>query len=206
MTFNDAGDLGRGRHGVHGLGARIWANRNAFSPQVASRSAARRTITSRARIGASHRSTRATGRPPATGCTRRNGAIPCMEDMRARCVSTRVLGLFRLWWIPQDLAPAMAPTRCTTTKAMLGVLALAIEATRAGGMVIGEDLGTVPDYVRRILADHGVLGTDVGVDSTAWTAIRRTPAIPTARRRSTAAGTGIGHHTRCIAANRRLSG
>ena len=43
--------------------------------------------------------------------------------------------------------------------AMLGVLA--IEATRAGGMVIGEDLGTVPDYVRRILADHGVLGTDV---------------------------------------------
>ena len=29
-------------------------------------------------------------------------------------------------------------------EAMLGVLA--IEATRAGGMVIGEDLGTVPDY------------------------------------------------------------
>ena len=44
-------------------------------------------------------------------------------------------------------------------EAMLGVLA--IEATRVGGMVIGEDLGTVPDYVRQVLGEHGVLGTEV---------------------------------------------
>lgn len=44
-------------------------------------------------------------------------------------------------------------------QAMLGVLA--IEATRVGGMVIGEDLGTVPDYARQVLGEHGVLGTEV---------------------------------------------
>ena len=42
---------------------------------------------------------------------------------------------------------------------MLAVLS--IEASRAGGMVIGEDLGTVPAYVSQVLADHGVLGTVV---------------------------------------------
>ena len=35
---------------------------------------------------------------------------------------------------------------------------LTIEATRADGLVIGEDLGTVPDYVRTVLAEHGLLG------------------------------------------------
>ena len=70
-----------------------------------------------------------------------------------------VLGLFRLWWIPQGLGARNGAYVMYNHEAMLGVLA--IEATRAGGMVIGEDLGTVPDYVRRILADHGVLGTDV---------------------------------------------
>ncbi|MBM6700061.1 4-alpha-glucanotransferase [Bifidobacterium pullorum subsp. saeculare] len=70
-----------------------------------------------------------------------------------------VLGVFRLWWIPQGLGAKNGAYVRYDHEAMLGVLA--IEATRAGGMVIGEDLGTVPDYVRRVLADHGVLGTDV---------------------------------------------
>ena len=70
-----------------------------------------------------------------------------------------VLGLFRLWWIPQGLGAKNGAYVKYNHEAMLGVLA--IEATRVGGMVIGEDLGTVPDYVRRVLADHGVLGTDV---------------------------------------------
>ena len=38
---------------------------------------------------------------------------------------------------------------------------LAIEASRANGVVIGEDLGTVPEYVSKVLAEHGVLGTAV---------------------------------------------
>jgi 4-alpha-glucanotransferase len=42
---------------------------------------------------------------------------------------------------------------------MLGVLAL--EAARAGALVVGEDLGTVQDRVRRELEATGVLGSDV---------------------------------------------
>src|SRR5690625_4264741 len=42
---------------------------------------------------------------------------------------------------------------------MVGVLAL--EAHRAGAMVIGEDLGTVEPWVRTYLQERGVLGTSV---------------------------------------------
>lgn len=70
-----------------------------------------------------------------------------------------VLGLFRLWWIPQGKGAQGGAYVTYNHEAMLAVLA--IEATRANGMVIGEDLGTVPDYVRDVLASHGVLGTDV---------------------------------------------
>ena len=85
-----------------------------------------------------------------------------VHGMFARAGAVRIdhiLGLFRLWWIPQGLGARNGAYVTYNHEAMLGVLA--IEATRAGGMVVGEDLGTVPDYVRRILADHGVLGTDV---------------------------------------------
>jgi 4-alpha-glucanotransferase len=42
---------------------------------------------------------------------------------------------------------------------MLGVIAL--EAERAGAIVVGEDLGTVPPRVRAALADRGILGNSV---------------------------------------------
>lgn len=125
---------------------------------MASRSAARRTsITSRARIGASHRST-----PrylEATGYQVYREMVHSMYEHAGAVRIDHVLGLFRLWWIPQGLGARNGAYVTYNHEAMLGVLA--IEATRAGGMVVGEDLGTVPDYVRRILADHGVLGTDV---------------------------------------------
>ena len=70
-----------------------------------------------------------------------------------------VLGLFRLWWIPKGLGAKNGAYVTYNHEAMLAVLT--IEATRVGGMVIGEDLGTVPQEVREALAAHGVLGTDV---------------------------------------------
>ncbi|RSX51320.1 4-alpha-glucanotransferase [Bifidobacterium goeldii] len=70
-----------------------------------------------------------------------------------------VLGLFRLWWIPQGHGAADGTYVTYDHEVMLSILA--IEATRANGVVIGEDLGTVPKYVSRILAEHGVLGTVV---------------------------------------------
>lgn len=70
-----------------------------------------------------------------------------------------VLGLFRLWWIPRGCTARDGAYVTYNHEVMLSVLA--IEATRANGVVIGEDLGTVPEYVSKILADHGVLGTAV---------------------------------------------
>jgi 4-alpha-glucanotransferase len=70
-----------------------------------------------------------------------------------------VMGLFRLWWIPQG-RPATEGTYVRyDAEVMLAILAL--EAYRAGALVIGEDLGTVEPGVREKLHEHGVLGTSV---------------------------------------------
>ncbi|MFI9061450.1 4-alpha-glucanotransferase [Streptomyces sp. NPDC053429] len=70
-----------------------------------------------------------------------------------------VMGLFRLWWIPEGTPPAEGTYVSYDGEAMLAVLVL--EAHRAGALVIGEDLGTVEHGVRRALARRGVLGTSV---------------------------------------------
>ncbi|GHE41626.1 4-alpha-glucanotransferase [Streptomyces vinaceus] len=70
-----------------------------------------------------------------------------------------VMGLFRLWWIPEGAPPAEGTYVTYDGEAMLAVLVL--EAHRAGALVIGEDLGTVEPRVREALARRGVLGTSV---------------------------------------------
>ncbi|MFJ5233914.1 4-alpha-glucanotransferase [Kitasatospora sp. NPDC088391] len=70
-----------------------------------------------------------------------------------------VMGLFRLWWVPEGARPTQGTYVRYDAGAMLAVLAL--EAHRAGAAVIGEDLGTVEPGVRERLAEHGVLGTSV---------------------------------------------
>ncbi len=70
-----------------------------------------------------------------------------------------VMGLFRLWWVPAGAGPADGTYVSYDADAMLGVLAL--EAVRAGAVVVGEDLGTVEDRVRSALDEAGVLGSAV---------------------------------------------
>ncbi|MEV4557448.1 4-alpha-glucanotransferase [Kitasatospora sp. NPDC049285] len=70
-----------------------------------------------------------------------------------------VMGLFRLWWVPQGARPTQGTYVRYDAEAMLAVLAL--EAHRAGTAVIGEDLGTVEPGVRERLAEHGIMGTSV---------------------------------------------
>ncbi|OAH15263.1 4-alpha-glucanotransferase [Streptomyces jeddahensis] len=70
-----------------------------------------------------------------------------------------VMGLFRLWWIPQGRPPTEGTYVRYDAEAMLAVLAL--EAERAGALVIGEDLGTVEPGVRETLHERGMLGTSV---------------------------------------------
>lgn len=70
-----------------------------------------------------------------------------------------VMGLFRLWWVPQGHPPTEGTYVRYDAEAMLAVLVL--EASRAGAVVIGEDLGTVEPGVRETLRERGVLGTSV---------------------------------------------
>jgi 4-alpha-glucanotransferase len=70
-----------------------------------------------------------------------------------------IIGLFRLWWIPVDAPPTAGTYVRYDHDAAVGILAL--EAQRAGAVVIGEDLGTVEPWVREYLRDLGVLGTSV---------------------------------------------
>jgi 4-alpha-glucanotransferase len=70
-----------------------------------------------------------------------------------------IIGLFRLWWIPQGEAPTQGTYVRYDHEAMIGIVAL--EAHRAGALVVGEDLGTVEPWVRDYLRAHGVLGTSI---------------------------------------------
>ncbi|MEU7582231.1 4-alpha-glucanotransferase [Streptomyces sp. NPDC041068] len=70
-----------------------------------------------------------------------------------------VMGLFRLWWVPEGHDPTEGTYVHYDADAMLAVLVL--EAARADALVIGEDLGTVEPGVRERLREHGVLGTSV---------------------------------------------
>jgi 4-alpha-glucanotransferase len=70
-----------------------------------------------------------------------------------------VMGLSRLWWVPAGLGATNGTYVAYDREAMLGVLAL--EAHRAGAVVVGEDLGTVQPEVREALDRFGVLGSAV---------------------------------------------
>jgi 4-alpha-glucanotransferase len=70
-----------------------------------------------------------------------------------------ILGLFRLWWVPEGSSAAEGTYVSYDADALLGILAL--EAERAGALVVGEDLGTVPPTVHAMLQERAVLGSTV---------------------------------------------
>ncbi|MBG0561780.1 4-alpha-glucanotransferase [Actinoplanes aureus] len=70
-----------------------------------------------------------------------------------------VAGLWRLWWVPAGMGPAAGTYVHYDPEAMLGILAL--EAHRAGAVVIGEDLGTVLPVVTEGLERMNMLGSAV---------------------------------------------
>jgi 4-alpha-glucanotransferase len=70
-----------------------------------------------------------------------------------------ILGLFRQWWIPEGAPAADGAYVAFDHEALVGILAL--EAHRAGALVIGEDLGTVELRVQQFLQERGILGTSI---------------------------------------------
>lgn len=143
--------------GVHGLGVDVWANPERFAASG---------VTVGCPPDFYNQQGQDWGQPPfhprhleESGYQVYREMVHAMFERAGAVRIDHVLGLFRLWWIPTGLGAKNGAYVAYDHEAMLGVLA--IEATRAHGMVIGEDLGTVPDHVRRVLADHGVLGTEV---------------------------------------------
>jgi 4-alpha-glucanotransferase len=70
-----------------------------------------------------------------------------------------VAGLWRLWWVPPGMGADGGTYVHYDPEAMLGILAL--EAQRAGAVVIGEDLGTVLPVVTEGLERTNMLGSAV---------------------------------------------
>lgn len=68
-----------------------------------------------------------------------------------------ILGYFRLFWIPPGGDAAKGTYVSYPSDDLLGVLAL--EATRAGAVIVGEDLGVVAPGVREAMRDGQMLGS-----------------------------------------------
>ncbi|MFE7238883.1 4-alpha-glucanotransferase [Streptomyces sp. NPDC057580] len=142
--------------GVHPGGADAWAQQDAFAHGMS--------------VGAPPDAFNARGQdwglPPwrpdvlaASGYAPYRGLLRGLLAHAGALRIDHVMGLFRLWWVPEGKPPTEGTYVSHDAEAMLAVLAL--EAHLAGAVVIGEDLGTVEPGVREALARRGVLGTSV---------------------------------------------
>lgn len=89
------------------------------------------------------------------------GYRPFIDSVRANLAPggglrvDHVMGLWRLWCIPPGAEPAEGAYVRFPSRDLLAILAL--ESSRAGAVVVGEDLGTVETGVRETLARHDML-------------------------------------------------
>ncbi|WP_462329903.1 malto-oligosyltrehalose synthase [Thiohalocapsa halophila] len=91
--------------------------------------------------------------------------LPFADELRANMRAAgalridHVMGLMRLFLVPAGTDPAAATYVAYPFRDLLGVLAL--ESVRNRCLIIGEDLGTVPEAVRAAIPDWGILSTRV---------------------------------------------
>lgn len=96
---------------------------------------------------------------------KRNGFRAFIEMLRANFAHAgglridHVMGLQRLWVIPMDASPREGAYLYYPVDDLLRLLAL--ESSRHQAIVLGEDLGTVPDGLREKLIARSILGMRV---------------------------------------------
>ncbi|HEX2176894.1 MAG TPA: 4-alpha-glucanotransferase [Nocardioidaceae bacterium] len=102
------------------------------------------------------------GSPPLTPWRLRQAEYrPFIESVRATMAAAggvridHVMGLFRLWWVPDGAGPAEGAYVRYPSEDLLDIVAL--ESHRARSIVVGEDLGTVEPGVREALSEHDML-------------------------------------------------
>lgn len=89
------------------------------------------------------------------------GYAPFVESVRATIAGAgglridHVMGLFRLWWIPDGEQPTEGVYVRYPADDLLDIVCL--ESHRARAVVVGEDLGTVEDGVVEALAERNIL-------------------------------------------------
>lgn len=153
MAIGIMGDLAVG---VHPYGSEIWSQREMFAPGMS--------------VGAPPDMYSQQGQnwsqPPWNPQALAQAGYAPLRAMIKAVVSyagavriDHILGLFRLWWIPQGMGANQGAYVHYDHEAMVGILLL--EAQRAGCVVIGEDLGTVEPWVRGYLNERGILGTSI---------------------------------------------
>lgn len=96
---------------------------------------------------------------------KRNGYRAFIEMLRANLAHAgglridHVMGLRRLWVIPNGANPSEGAYLNFPLDDLLRLLAL--ESARHKAVILGEDLGTVPEGLREVLAEKAVLGMRV---------------------------------------------
>ena len=141
--------------GVHPHGYDVWRDRDQFASGVT--------------VGAPPDPLAAHGQdwgfhPPHPEASRRDGHRYFIAAIRKHLRFARVLRidhvmqLHRMFWVPDGDASEGVYVRYPHEE-LYAVLCL--ESHRAGSVIVGEDLGTVPRAVRRGMRRHGVPGTYV---------------------------------------------
>ncbi len=99
--------------------------------------------------------------PPNSEAHRHDGYRLFAESIRKNCRHggalriDHVMRFFRLYWIPEGMDAAQGTYVTDRHEDLVRVLAL--ESVRNQVIIVGEDLGTVPDIARETLAKFGIL-------------------------------------------------
>jgi 4-alpha-glucanotransferase len=139
--------------GSHPLGYETWANPDLFAPGIG--------------VGAPPDTMYPEGQnwgfpPQLPGAAERSGFALWRAVVR-RCGRyasllriDHVLGVNRLWWIPDGMGPDQGVYVRYPRATLLAVIAA--EAARAGTTVVGENLGTVPEVITEAMEEWKMLG------------------------------------------------